>query len=834
MKKLILISLAIVGSFSVIAQDSVTYDFNTLQVGNLNNQDNWKTVQQVNGTADFQVDIAGGTVVSPDGSNAVFYTAGGPGVGRTATRKATTNFNFDFQIGGVQEFEFDLYRNYWGFYIGIGFDADHDGIIAPGLGHEPNDGGLMMNVAAKDSLLNNKIILPNGTSVVFTAITSGWCRYKWVIDFTAYGGEGALGLFYKPAGITTWIAIPQIQGINMHLTPGSGTKTDNQVWDGIFFHSEGATGGLDNLKIHLPNTGGLLTQFIDFPVISNKLTTDAPFALNATASSGLPVSFTVLSGPATLAGNLLTLTGQAGMVSIKASQAGDTVFAPAADIINTFEVVDASAYQASLVIRRPADDTKAYMNELSPILLVASATVEHPEVLSVQSVNFLINGQTIPGKNWGNGYFTGQWTPPSFGNYILDVSATITGGNIHTSAASFEVTSAITPQTVITYDSVWFKPGNTVVTADFVFPTHVGAFNQIMAFLSTSCPTGGCETYDRISDLEVRGPNGKWIELFRYITPFGKGCSHQQEVTDYESLLQGKVEMRFTWGLYENGYIADLNFQLTPGQLAFKYTWVDALWQGIYPFGDYADLQPVPEAVYAFSTAATAAKLKIISTGHGWGSLNTGNAAEFYDATHFIKINNSIAFTQHLWINCSTNPDGCQPQYGTWYHPRAGWCPGSISEIYDYDLSSYISQSSIHLKYWFDSTYMDYCHPNNPNCTTGVTCSNCNDPDNPRLHVAANIITYSNNPFIGIPSVPLPRFSLTPNPATDWVRISSSEQPLCKGSVVDIYNSSGRKVDCFSWNGDSRNIDISHYHPGLYIFRLVNDKNSVSLKLIIQ
>ena len=54
------------------------------------------------------------------------------------------------------------------------------------------------------------------------------------------------------------------------------------------------------------------------------------FALAATASSGLPVTFAVVSGPATIAGNSIQVTGP-GTVIVQASQAGDpfTLAAPA-------------------------------------------------------------------------------------------------------------------------------------------------------------------------------------------------------------------------------------------------------------------------------------------------------------------------------------------------------------------------------------------------------------------------------------------------------------------------------------------------------------------------
>src|SRR5258708_39416372 len=68
-------------------------------------------------------------------------------------------------------------------------------------------------------------------------------------------------------------------------------------------------------------TVGGLPQTIDFGPLSPQTPGDAPFSLAATAGSGLPVVFTVVPGPATLDGNILTLTGT-GLVVIQATQAG--------------------------------------------------------------------------------------------------------------------------------------------------------------------------------------------------------------------------------------------------------------------------------------------------------------------------------------------------------------------------------------------------------------------------------------------------------------------------------------------------------------------------------
>lgn len=76
-------------------------------------------------------------------------------------------------------------------------------------------------------------------------------------------------------------------------------------------------------------------QTISFPAITDQVQGSSPLVLNATASSGLPVSYSLLSGPAVLAGNQLTLTGL-GTVSITANQNGDTNYLAATSVNRTF------------------------------------------------------------------------------------------------------------------------------------------------------------------------------------------------------------------------------------------------------------------------------------------------------------------------------------------------------------------------------------------------------------------------------------------------------------------------------------------------------------------
>lgn len=68
------------------------------------------------------------------------------------------------------------------------------------------------------------------------------------------------------------------------------------------------------------------SQTITWGGVSNKTTTDPDFAVTATASSGLSTTITVRSGPATVSGSTVHLTGVAGTVVLRAVQAGSAAY----------------------------------------------------------------------------------------------------------------------------------------------------------------------------------------------------------------------------------------------------------------------------------------------------------------------------------------------------------------------------------------------------------------------------------------------------------------------------------------------------------------------------
>ncbi len=79
-------------------------------------------------------------------------------------------------------------------------------------------------------------------------------------------------------------------------------------------------------------------QSINFTNPGNRAAGAPPFPLDATTSSGLPVLFTVVSGPATISGGHLTITGP-GTITLQASQAGDAYYLPAPAVTQTINSV---------------------------------------------------------------------------------------------------------------------------------------------------------------------------------------------------------------------------------------------------------------------------------------------------------------------------------------------------------------------------------------------------------------------------------------------------------------------------------------------------------------
>ncbi len=170
------------------------------------------------------------------------------------------------------------------------------------------------------------------------------------VDLSATGGTLALG---DTSGLTSVngdgsdsvsMLGPQ-DALNAALeglvfTPNNGFTGDAELTITTSDLGQTGAGGVLTDTDSILITVGKLTQTITFTNPGPHTYGDAPFELDATASSGLPVSFSVISGPATVSGSTLTITG-AGTVTVRAEQTGDATYGAASDD-QTFVVAPAA------------------------------------------------------------------------------------------------------------------------------------------------------------------------------------------------------------------------------------------------------------------------------------------------------------------------------------------------------------------------------------------------------------------------------------------------------------------------------------------------------------
>ena len=125
-----------------------------------------------------------------------------------------------------------------------------------------------------------------------------------------------------------------VSGSNLTLT-GTGTVT-------VRASQAGDSNRLAAPSVDRSFNSNKLSQTITFAPLADRAYTTVPQALTATASSGLPVSFSLVSGPATLNGSDLTITG-VGTVTVRADQAGNSFYLAAANVDRSFVVSKAVA-----------------------------------------------------------------------------------------------------------------------------------------------------------------------------------------------------------------------------------------------------------------------------------------------------------------------------------------------------------------------------------------------------------------------------------------------------------------------------------------------------------
>jgi len=123
------------------------------------------------------------------------------------------------------------------------------------------------------------------------------------------------------------------------------------------------------------------TQTLTFDAIADRYTDQGNLTLRATASSGLPVRFQVMSGPASLTVGNIMVFNSTGKVTVRAFQDGNTQFYEATTADNSFNVLAVLGLEPAW-----SDALSVYPNPVQQTLVVELPATETLEQLSLKSL----------------------------------------------------------------------------------------------------------------------------------------------------------------------------------------------------------------------------------------------------------------------------------------------------------------------------------------------------------------------------------------------------------------------------------------------------------------
>ena len=184
-------------------------------------------------------------------------------------------------------------------------------------------------------------------------------------------------------------------------------------------------------------------------------------------------------------------------------------------------------------------------------------------------------------------------------------------------------------------------------------------------------------------------------EIMSFVTPYGiyldlgmDGKTWYFDLTDYAPVLKGSKRLTVELGGQRQEDM-DIRFLFIKGTPPHDIIDINQIWR---PAGKYytdimSDRAFEPREFY-MNPNGESFKLKSVITGHG-------QQGEFSPRWHTINIDGGeVEFEWQVWTECSTIP--IYPQGGTWIYDRAGWCPGDPSDVYEYDITEYVSPGQTH------------------------------------------------------------------------------------------------------------------------------------------
>ena len=158
-------------------------------------------------------------------------------------------------------------------------------------------------------------------------------------------------------------------------------------------------------------------------------------------------------------------------------------------------------------------------------------------------------------------------------------------------------------------------------------------------------------------------------------------------------------------------------------------------------------------------------------------------------------------------------------------------------------MTSQIAKGTVDFGYRLDPTYVDYCHPNNPDCITGVTCTDCNDTFIAQYVIDGQLINFSNTPLIQgtlnieeVNNTTNYKLIAYPNPSNGILQIATTN--TFGKSIVNVISISGEIIKSYSVDSSEElnktTFNLTSLAKGLYFVTIENNAGLGNLKIVIK
>ncbi|BDD10978.1 hypothetical protein FUAX_34100 [Fulvitalea axinellae] len=232
---------------------------------------------------------------------------------------------------------------------------------------------------------------------------------------------------------------------------------------------------------------------------------------------------------------------------------------------------------------------------------------------------------------------------------------------------------------------------------EFEFPKFEGQWAKILMIRHLKCDSATtrdkfpCGEWDystnTVATVKKADGTKEKFEIEAFVTPYGKrlwfggenGWKYVYDVTDYAPILSGKVELKSG----NRQELLDMKFLFIKGTPVRDVISVENLYpMGSYKYEDLSDDKKLQTRKLVFNPEAKTYRMRARISGHG--HYGPRNCCEWDNKKHTYYANKQVLFHWNVWKDCGHN--AVFPQGGTWQFDRAGWCPGTPVDTYDFEV----------------------------------------------------------------------------------------------------------------------------------------------------